>query len=206
MSSLSEVYPDQKSLKGTVITSICLAIALFAALAGLSWWAHRVTTELRRAGSLRSSTPGSVVFEQDAGIGATTPETFSLVQYGRKQRPIRSFISTKASGLSPIFGMDAIESGKIKVRCPSLLQGPRTGNYDRDVCPICTDTYCSSDTVRLLLCGHFFHPSCIDPWLLSKAKTCPMWCVIYDEHTFRIHSTMLTGLQQGESRRACHTD
>lgn len=54
----------------------------------------------------------------------------------------------------------------------SMLSGIILG-----VCPICTDTFCRSDQVRLLPCGHSFHPLCIDPWLLSLAKTCPMWYV-----------------------------
>lgn len=83
MSSPSEASTDQKSLKGTVVTSISLAIALFAALAGLSWWAHRVTPELRRARNLRSSTPGNVVFGHAAAVGATTLEIFPLVKYDR---------------------------------------------------------------------------------------------------------------------------
>ncbi|MCL7028634.1 hypothetical protein MKW94_030055 [Papaver nudicaule] len=41
-------------------------------------------------------------------------------------------------------------------------------------CPVCLADYNNDDTLRLLpYCGHFFHPQCVDPWLLQH-PTCPV--------------------------------
>nr|CAH7746290.1 unnamed protein product [Callosobruchus chinensis] len=42
-----------------------------------------------------------------------------------------------------------------------------------ECCAICIEPYKISDTLRILPCGHEFHKSCIDPWLLEH-RTCPM--------------------------------
>ena len=42
-------------------------------------------------------------------------------------------------------------------------------------CSVCTEDFFESDNVRILPCGHIHHQSCIDPWLLDFAGTCPLW-------------------------------
>lgn len=42
-------------------------------------------------------------------------------------------------------------------------------------CSICTDDLVEGVRVRRLPCGHVFHPGCLDPWLMERAKTCPLW-------------------------------
>ena len=44
-------------------------------------------------------------------------------------------------------------------------------------CSICTEKYHRTSELRQLPCGHEFHTSCIDPWLLKRAATCPIWLV-----------------------------
>lgn len=47
--------------------------------------------------------------------------------------------------------------------------------YDLRDCSICAENFSGSDRLRVLPCGHAFHASCIDPWLLKFASTCPVW-------------------------------
>jgi hypothetical protein len=42
-------------------------------------------------------------------------------------------------------------------------------------CSVCTDDFVESEKVRILPCGHIYHQHCIDPWLLERSGTCPMW-------------------------------
>jgi hypothetical protein len=41
--------------------------------------------------------------------------------------------------------------------------------------PICTDDFVDGEKVRILPCRHIYHQHCIDPWLLKKSGTCPIW-------------------------------
>jgi hypothetical protein len=43
----------------------------------------------------------------------------------------------------------------------------------QDACSICLEQFDPGDLVRLLKCGHIFHPSCVRDWL-KKEATCPM--------------------------------
>lgn len=40
-------------------------------------------------------------------------------------------------------------------------------------CVICLEEYEEGTELRVLFCGHEFHPKCVDPWLLSKRR-CPL--------------------------------
>jgi hypothetical protein len=43
-----------------------------------------------------------------------------------------------------------------------------------DSCAICLDTIEDDDDIRGLTCGHAFHASCVDPWLMSRRACCPL--------------------------------
>ena len=43
-----------------------------------------------------------------------------------------------------------------------------------DACAICLDALEDADDVRGLTCGHAFHASCVDPWLISRRACCPL--------------------------------
>lgn len=42
-------------------------------------------------------------------------------------------------------------------------------------CSICTEDFAIGEDVRVLPCDHKFHPTCVDPWLVNIASTCPLW-------------------------------
>ena len=49
-----------------------------------------------------------------------------------------------------------------------------TLDKNSDFCTICQETYDTDNTVKLLPCGHFFHCTCIEPWLLNCSNLCPI--------------------------------
>ncbi|KAI9158431.1 RING finger domain-containingprotein [Paramyrothecium foliicola] len=51
---------------------------------------------------------------------------------------------------------------------PSDVGGAHLG------CTICTEDFEVGEDVRVLPCGHHFHPHCIDPWLINVSGTCPL--------------------------------
>ena len=40
-------------------------------------------------------------------------------------------------------------------------------------CVVCLDAIREGEPVKRLPCGHVFHSSCIDPWLLEEKAVCP---------------------------------
>ena len=50
-------------------------------------------------------------------------------------------------------------------------------NQDDEVnkkCLVCQMEYEDGDNVRTMPCLHYFHTECIDKWLLSRGRTCPI--------------------------------
>ena len=40
-------------------------------------------------------------------------------------------------------------------------------------CVVCLDAIREGEPVKRLPCGHVFHSSCIDPWLMEEKAVCP---------------------------------
>uniref|UniRef100_A0A1I8I4Y7 RING-type domain-containing protein n=1 Tax=Macrostomum lignano TaxID=282301 RepID=A0A1I8I4Y7_9PLAT len=53
-----------------------------------------------------------------------------------------------------------------------LKPGDKDFVWIGDQCAVCIEPYRVSDAVRILPCKHFYHRSCIDPWLLDQ-RNCP---------------------------------
>merc|ERR1712151_54745 len=65
---------------------------------------------------------------------------------------------------------NGLSSPDIAALSSSTLQQTPEG----EVCSICVDSFAAGDCVRCLdSCGHMFHQSCIDLWLLRQAD-CPL--------------------------------
>ncbi|OAC97751.1 hypothetical protein MUCCIDRAFT_157588 [Mucor lusitanicus CBS 277.49] len=45
---------------------------------------------------------------------------------------------------------------------------------EEEECIICLETYQEGDTIRKLPCKHEFHSSCVDTWLITRKKYCPI--------------------------------
>ena len=48
------------------------------------------------------------------------------------------------------------------------------GADEPDVCPICLDEYAEGDMLRILPCKHEFHTGCVDKWLVTRKRFCPL--------------------------------
>uniref|UniRef100_A0AAY4ERN0 RING-type domain-containing protein n=1 Tax=Denticeps clupeoides TaxID=299321 RepID=A0AAY4ERN0_9TELE len=60
---------------------------------------------------------------------------------------------------------------KLKVR--TLKRGDEEVGSEAHSCAVCIEGYKEGEVVTVLTCSHFFHKSCIEPWLLEH-RTCPM--------------------------------
>lgn len=54
------------------------------------------------------------------------------------------------------------------------LTAPELHGANNAVCPVCSENFTPGQLLRVLRCGHQFHPPCVDPWLLERSSTCPM--------------------------------
>jgi hypothetical protein len=52
-----------------------------------------------------------------------------------------------------------------------------TSAPDSRQCSVCKEPYLKETALRQLPCGHQFHRYCVDPWLLRRHGSCPLWCV-----------------------------
>ena len=43
-----------------------------------------------------------------------------------------------------------------------------------ETCPICLDDFKDGDEIRILPCKHEYHSSCIDQWLTTRKRFCPL--------------------------------
>lgn len=57
---------------------------------------------------------------------------------------------------------------------PSAAAVATTDPEEGLMCSICTEEFEKGQDIRLLPCGHQFHPACVDPWLLDVSGTCPL--------------------------------
>lgn len=65
---------------------------------------------------------------------------------------------------------------------------------DLPTCSICLTEFQERDVIKTLRCKHFFHASCIDPWLLNEKAVCP----VCRQGIFEIEEW--NALEEGQSR------
>jgi len=110
---------------------------------------------------------------------------------------IANDIAVEQRSISPSNSVAAIQS-------PDYVNSAHSGsiatNHPRDHrpsctimninCSICGEEFQPVDDVRLLPCHHGYHPTCVDPWLLEKSATCPLWYTP-PLHKFKIYGLIL---------------
>jgi hypothetical protein len=65
------------------------------------------------------------------------------------------------------------EKEALAPRSAAPLTEPEGVAVDDLTCPVCMCEYLEGDQLRSLVCGHSFHCSCIDKWMVERG-TCPM--------------------------------
>ncbi len=92
---------------------------------------------------------------------------------------------------------DMDEDDHIQIAVPTeMLANPG------DSCAICLDTLEDDDDVRGLTCGHAFHASCLDPWLVNRRACCPLCKADYYVPKPRPEGEAVAELDRQATRRA----
>jgi len=59
--------------------------------------------------------------------------------------------------------------------CPHNVNlGKHKGVIINDCCSICLEDFEEQMKLKLLACGHGFHPECIAPWIMDRSDSCPV--------------------------------
>lgn len=76
----------------------------------------------------------------------------------------------------PVIRLGAVEHSTSDIELQKAAsKTPTKTDGETKSCSICTEDFSAHDNVRVLPCGHEFHPACVDPWLITKSSTCPLW-------------------------------
>jgi len=102
-----------------------------------------------------------------------------LIQRHRNRRALASAVASAAQDKV----VAAAEEAELKAAVENLptithegppAASPRLADSPESTpsseCIVCLGVYVPGDVVRTLPCGHFFHKSCIDEWLLGKGR------------------------------------
>ena len=129
--------------------------------------------EQQRVAEIRDSVPHTYALRDEAS--ATVKEGIRRIQIQCHQ-PQEPTITTKERTIkrsgTPEHNMEVLVP--LKANTPHNREQPRT-SHEPLSCSVCTEVFFESDDVRILPCDHVYHQSCIDPWLLDFASTCPLW-------------------------------
>ncbi|EPR79862.1 hypothetical protein SLOPH_2300 [Spraguea lophii 42_110] len=90
-------------------------------------------------------------------------------------RPSRIFIDFLAQFFIPTKDVaNEEELNKIEIRKYSSEIDSNT-----DECVICLQKYKEEEDIRILKCNHYYHPVCVDNWLLNFSNRCPVcrYCI-----------------------------
>ena len=57
---------------------------------------------------------------------------------------------------------------------PADKHPTRTAGDAQTECSICLENFVMQDQLRRIVCGHLFHPRCIQEWFATGDTRCPM--------------------------------
>lgn len=72
---------------------------------------------------------------------------------------------------NPDFNAEAVSRSP---RPPHVHSHPHLHYFSPDECSICLQNFVKGDPVRILPCGHLFHKTEVDDWLIKWKKVCPV--------------------------------
>ncbi|CAP60166.1 uncharacterized protein PODANS_1_4820 [Podospora anserina S mat+] len=182
---MAAVDPNDSPHAGPPATSVILAIMIAILILGCVFVAQRSSTlEVIRETITERIRGGR------AGVGEETLQSMPVVKYNEalidelespgRAKSVSVWTRTRlrfwswaqkkkdrAATPSTEHSDGALESG-------TLRPEKKRSSTRSHSCAICTEDFVEGGDVRKLSCGHIFHPSCVDPWLLQFAVTCPL--------------------------------
>jgi E3 ubiquitin-protein ligase RNF13 len=82
--------------------------------------------------------------------------------------------SDRLSNFPHFMNNDPAPPSVVKDIPTKVFDQQRLAENDPDICAICLDDFVDGVVLRKLPCKHEFHVECVDPWLLTRKKLCPI--------------------------------
>jgi hypothetical protein len=131
--------------------------------------------------------PMQQMTREDCRLTNEELETLRTLRYSsRLQRSpsVRSIRGRQASMKRPKKSEDTItvptvleEPSESVPQVPAPEAAQETREEDRttdDTCALCIEDYADGELLRELHCGHRYHAECVDEWLTTSKRTCPV--------------------------------
>lgn len=144
---------------------------------------------------IRRDDAGQPIRSRAKGITHAILDTIPVIKFAGDAKPSsQTDVELQASEeLGPKIGkhdeegitIEVVETNDDSTNPPPLVPpkadcDPPGDKVNCSSCSICTEYFDLGESVRVLPCGHKYHPSCIDPWLLGRSTTCPLCRVDLD--------------------------
>ncbi|KAH7009650.1 hypothetical protein EDB80DRAFT_682126 [Ilyonectria destructans] len=168
---------NQDRIRVTVSVSLVIVFALI--IGGLAYIARPGSLlSIRQRERHPSANAVNTTVNTTGGLGRNTAHYIPLVVYHPRASHLEDAHTLKAENKRSEHepsdgGIQTPRPVFIRHSKPTRKQ-PESGDGYQSECPICTEDFVDGVLLRLLLCGHLFHPECIDPWLERRARTCPL--------------------------------
>ncbi|KAK8072803.1 hypothetical protein PG996_006151 [Apiospora saccharicola] len=200
----------------TIHTAVGLSIAFFV-LAVLGIWHIG-----RKNGSFRSSRRRraiptrrpQLVLDLDGSLGQSAVDKIPMIKYHKNWSSPPPQYPQSSHNLWPGQAKPQPLTDKAALPPPYPTRLWRLIRRYRDeekphmsTCSICTEDFRQGDKLRNLLCGHLFHPACIDPWLSPRTPprlTFP--CGVHEKSDGLGSPDHLGSHAQAASRKDSHSD
>lgn len=148
-------YVSERAQMKSVLLMVLMIISIFLAAAFLgSLLMHFQMWRQQRREALRTRLPNTDEIPHLPPIDAAF---------------VNNLRTTKFTNTELQSNQDGNEKGK----APIEAQMPIV-NWSNKSCPICLEEFEDGDELTELPCGHFYHPSCITPWLMNRSPCCPL--------------------------------
>ena len=119
-----------------------------------------------------------VAVGQNVVYSATYADYFKIIiEKSSSNSSASSWTLYLVTAICKIFLLRMYQKLKEKEKLIQLLQLPLkefTKEDKYDCCSICLEDYEYSDQLRILPCHHAFHSKCVDQWLSTTKRICPL--------------------------------
>ncbi|KAI5460688.1 hypothetical protein BGZ63DRAFT_387628 [Mariannaea sp. PMI_226] len=182
MSTIADSSPSEQGYSPPTYAIVLVVLVFVIGLSAVFSYRYSRNQDIR--GVVQSRFP-IFTTTQPRGLGLQAIQRIPIVRYRKQasqadeapsetQHPPFTLGNNTVNLLSDRWQIASTRDNHRLISIGSKSQKPSLVDV-RPSCCICTEEIVEGVKIRILPCGHIFHPPCIDPWLIDQASTCPLW-------------------------------